>query len=63
MEGRVWGWGSIICWGLAADRGELLGYLIKDPNGLILVIDRLVYGIYFQILNLWHDERRENSGE
>ena len=35
-------------------------YLIKDLNGLLLV---LFYGVYFQILDLWDDERRESSRE
>jgi hypothetical protein len=46
---------------IAADRGELLGYSIKDLNGLILVIDRLDCAVYLQILKLWHDERGENT--
>ena len=51
MKGWV-RWGSIAGRDLTVRRGELLRYSIKYLNGLILVVDRLVCGVDFQILDL-----------
>ena len=63
MKGRVRREGYGIDRDLGAIRRNLLRYLRKNCNGLLLIVDRSVCGVSFQILDLRDDERRENRGE